>query len=209
MNMLNAGDGGHRRCIMITNNEVSDADAKSLTSKGFKPSDKEWEKFGIARYVTWPRTVCSIEGHDVDGKPLKGNYLGSGMPMSDGFQTNAAFFHLGFLDKTAVALGMHYKEMLPLLWMKAGAIGPCPDVDKYKLPSMLIFPQNKFAVLLDENAFAQFEEAMIKEPDIQTVFLVTDYEVNYRSMVRSLSVKTTYQLNRDYLDNFRINHGRN
>ena len=33
-------------------------------------SDEEWERLGIARYVTWPRTVCSIEGHDVKGQPL-------------------------------------------------------------------------------------------------------------------------------------------
>ena len=45
--------------------------------------------------------------------------------------------------------------------------------------------------------------------EIQTVFLATDYEVNYRSMVKNLNVEKTYQLYRDYLDHFRINHGRN
>ena len=99
VNLLNAEDGGHRRCIMVTNNEVSEAEAKVLMKQGIKPSDEEWEKLGIARYVTWPRTVCSIEGHDVNGNPLKGNYLGSNIPMADGFKTNAAYFKLGFLDK--------------------------------------------------------------------------------------------------------------
>lgn len=65
VNLLNAEDGGHRRCIMVTNNEVSEAEAKTLTRQGIKPGDEEWERLGIARYVTWPRTVCSIEGHDV------------------------------------------------------------------------------------------------------------------------------------------------
>ncbi len=123
VNLLNAEDGGHRRCILVTNNEVSDAEAKEMTAKGLKPGDEEWEKLGIARYVTWPRTVCSIEGHDINGNPLKGNYLGSDLPMADGFKANAAFFKLGFLDKTKVSLGMQFKEMLPTLWMKAGAIG--------------------------------------------------------------------------------------
>ena len=30
--------------------------------KEIQPGDEEWEKLGIARYVTWPRTVCSITG---------------------------------------------------------------------------------------------------------------------------------------------------
>ena len=75
VNLLNTEDGGHRRCILVTNNEVSDAESKALTAQGYKPGDEEWERLGIARYVTWPRTVCSIEGHDVNGAPLKGNYL--------------------------------------------------------------------------------------------------------------------------------------
>lgn len=74
---------------------------------------------------------------------------------------------------------------------------------------MLILPENRFAVLVDENAFLEFSDEIKKHPSIQTVYLVTDYEVNYRSMVRSMNVKETYQLYRDYLDNFRINHGRN
>ena len=122
VNLLNAEDGGHRRCVIVTNNEVSDTEAKEMTKRGLKPGDEEWEALGIARYVTWPRTVCAIEGHDVNGNPLKGNYLGSDIPMSDGFNSNAIYFKLGFLDKTAVALGMQFKEMLPVLWMKAGAI---------------------------------------------------------------------------------------
>ncbi len=74
VNLLNAEDGGHRRCILVTNNEVSDDEAKSLAEKGYHPGDVEWEKLGIARYITWPRTVCSIEGHDVNGAPLTDSY---------------------------------------------------------------------------------------------------------------------------------------
>ena len=44
--------------------------------------------------------------------------------------------------------------------------------------------------------------------NIETAFIITDYESNYRSMIKGLDVKDTYQLYRDYLDNFRINHGR-
>ena len=205
VNLLNAEDGGHRRCIMVTNNEVSDDEAKALSSQGYHPGDPEWEQFGIAQYVTWPRTVCSIGGHDINGVPLKGNYLGSDLPMADGFKANVAFFKLGFLDKTAVALGKQFKELLPILWMKTGAVGKCPELTEDELPPMLILPKNRFAVLMDEKEYLAFLAALDEHPDIDTVFIVTDSEAGYRDMIAGLDDKITYQLYRDYLDNFRIN----
>lgn len=208
INLLNSEDGGHRRCIMVTNNEVSVDEAKVLDKQGHKPGDAAWEKVGIARYVTWPRTVCSIEGHDVHGKPLKGNYLSSDLPMSDGFKANAAFFKLSFLDKTSIALGMQFKELLPVLWMKGGAIDKCPVLEGEELPNMLILPKNKMTVLIDEIFYPEFEEQLAQHPEIRTVFIVTDSEVAYREMIRAYESKDCYQLYRDYLDNFRINTGR-
>lgn len=211
VNLLNAEDGGHRRCIMVTNNEVSAEEAGTLLAQGYQPGDAEWEKLGIAHYVTWPRTVCTIEGHDVNGNPLKGDYLGSEplMHMADGFKANAAFFKLGFLDPTAVSLGMRFSEMLPTLWLKTGAKGKCPELTGEQMPDMLILPENQFAVLINENTFADFAEKLAEHPEIQTVFLATDYEVNYQSMVKNLNVENAYQLYRDYLDHFRVNRGRN
>ena len=209
VNLLNAEDGGHRHCIMVTNNEVSDTEAKEMTAKGLKPGDEEWEKLGIARYVTWPRTVCSIKGENIKGEPLKGNYIGSDIPMSDGFKANAAFFKLGFLDKTSVALGRHFKEMLPTLWMKAGAHGPCPVIGENDDPDMLLLPDNKMAILAEECSFPKFEAEVLKHPEIKTVFIVTDSESGYREMIKGFEGIETFQLYRDYLDNFRINTGRN
>ena len=208
VNLLNAEDGGHRRCIMVTNNEVSAEEAKSLTAQGFRPGDEEWEKLGIARYVTWPRTVCSIEGHDVNGQPLKGNYLGSDRPMSEGFPANAAFFRLGFLDKASVRVGRQFREMLPTLWMKAGCYGPCPMVEGDDVPDMLILPQNHMAVLNNSGDYALFAERLQQENGIDTVYLVTDSDADYRAMSRGLTAPHKYQLYRDYLDNFRINSRR-
>lgn len=204
VNLLNAEDGGERRCIMVTNNEVSEVEAKNLTKKGYQPGDKEWEKLGIAQYVTWPRTVCSIEGHDINNNPLKGTYLGSNLPMSDGFKANAIFFSLGFLDKTSVALGQQFRNLLPLLWMKAGAFGPCPDIDTLELPVQIVLPENNFAVLLDEKGFSGFEKEIQSQPEIQTIFLVTDFEKSFQAMSKRLNRKVSVQLYRDYLDNFRI-----
>ena len=124
--------------------------------------------------------------------------------MSDGFKSNAAYFKLSFLDKNEVALGRQFKEMLPTLWMKAGAHGPCPTIGKEDL-KMLVLPENKFAVLVDEKYYMEFVEKMELYPEIETVFIVTDSESGYRDMISGLNAKESYQLYRDYLDNFRIN----
>lgn len=209
INLLNAEDGGHRRCIMVTNNEVSEIERKDFEKQGIQPGDAAWEAKGIAHYVTWPRTICSIKGENIKGEPLKGSYLGSDIPMSDGFKTNAAFFKLGFLDKTSVALGRQFKEMLPTLWMKAGAHGVCPTIGENDNPDMLILPENQMAILVEEYSFSKFEAEVLRYPEIKTVYIVTDSESGYREMIKGLEGMETYQLYRDYLDNFRINTGRN
>lgn len=319
VNLLNAEDGGHRRCIMVTNNEVGEQTEKELSAKGFAPGDEEWERLGIARYVNWPRTVASITGNDVNGNPIKGEYLtykttekesnrkfqhvtfvrniaelkpselqdlvsvltagriaksaigqdaqyiiGEDadvsvllddnaaadwleelegqeqikefiivsqnkklfnqlkskitemlgkyketvpltLPMADGFKANAVFFKLGFLDKYALQAGRQFAELLPLLWMKAGAHGVCPSLADEIVPTSLILPQNRFAVLTHEGYFEDFVAELSQYPEIQTVYIITNSEKGYREMVKSLRGKTTYQLYRDYLDNFSIN----
>ena len=220
VNLLNAEDGGHRRCVMVTNNEISAEEEKSfikqhpdcvkdngIINRASNEFIEYQNKLGIARYVTWPRTVCSIEGHDVNGNPLKGNYIGSDIPMADGFKANAAFFKLGFLDKDAVAIGRQFKEMLPTLWMKAGAKGKCPDIDE-DIRNYYIFPENRFAILNKESAFAEFAQKLKDTEEIETVFFVTDYEDNFCEMKKSIRIENSYQLYKDYLDNFRINTGR-
>lgn len=206
VNLLNAEDGGNRRCIMVTNNEVSEEEAKQLRAKGFRQGDEAWERLGIARYVTWPRTVCSVRGRDVNGNALKGDYLGSDRPMSEGFRANVEYFKLGFLDKNAVAIGSQFREILPLLWMKSGARGERPALDGDDIPTMLVLPANHFAVLTDARRLSDFSEA-VRGKDIDMAFIVTDSRSVFERAQEELAVHvpTVVQLYRDYLDNFRIN----
>ena len=233
VNLMNAADGGHRKCIMITNNEISKEEASSLSAKGISPGDNEWEQLGIARYATWPRTKCSILGIDINGNALNGNYgvekeefVADGdrgcykkkktqlypelseIKYADGFKTNAIFFKLGFLDKTKVSLGREFTRMLPLLWLKSGSHGACPTLTTDSIPEMLILPQNRFAVLNSESAFMPFLNKVNSLPEIDTVFIVTDSETAYKDMIKHLTATHTFQLYRDYLDNFRINQTR-
>ena len=324
VNLLNKEDGGHRRCIMVTNNEVSYEESKQLRKQGHKPGDEEWERLGIARYVTWPRTTCSILGKDVNDKPIQGEYLtylteeksqkrifkqlsfyipqgndGTKLkkqivmlmgkdklpqskvtddcpfivdedypvailfddkeiaewleaieeqdhlrefyiitqnnklfkrakerieetlgdyttqetvkfPMQDGFQANVEYFKLGFLDKTAVSLGRQFREVLPLLWLKAGAKGKRPEVaEGDDIPAMLIVPESGFAVLTDETQFGKFAEQLEQHKDIGMVFIVTDSATGFTYMNNELAGRQVVQLYKNYLDNFTINQTSN
>ena len=61
---------------------------------------------------------------------------------------------------------------------------------------------------MDEKHFKEFDEKVQSLSEIQTIFIVTDSEAGYREMISGYTEKNTYQLYRDYLDNFRINTGR-
>ena len=208
VNLLNKEDGGHRQCIMVTNNEVSADEEKRLRALGHQPGDDEWERLGIARYVNWPRTVCSIEGHDINEQPLKGNYLGSDIPMSEGFAANAKYFKLGFLDKDSVELQRQFRELLPLLWMKAGAIGRCPELEGSNIPEILLLEDNSMAILTDEEVYVDFRKMMEGRKDIKSIFIVTNSEDAFMSMAKPFGWAQCYQLYKDYLENFSINYER-
>ena len=124
--LLNAADGGNRKCILATNNEVAEDEAIELTKMGYKKGDPDWEKLGIARYVTWPRANCIINGIDISGNPLKGYYEQTydsfekdednkglyvkntldlypelkGIRLSDGFEENLKYFRCDWTPRS-------------------------------------------------------------------------------------------------------------
>ena len=51
----------------------------------------------------------------------------------------------------------------------------------------------------------ELKEKLKYNPEIETVYIIDDSEENYRALASQLKVKFTYQLYRDYLDNFKIN----
>lgn len=199
VNLLNAEDGGHRCCICVTNNEVSADEAKKFTADGFRQGDPEWEERGIARYVTWPRTKCSIEGIDVNGNPLKGNYLGSDTPMSDGFKANAIFFDLTYESAWPIRLDNAFDAISPILWMQAGARGP---IIKRVGKSYLI--TDYYGVLFDYGQASKFVEAIKKHPNIKTAFVVTDDQRRYSNMCRRLPGIEVHRLYETFLKTFEI-----
>ena len=326
VNLLNATDGGQRRCILVTNNEVSAEEAAALGARGLQTGDAEWEAQGICRSVTWPRSKYTILGCRDDGSLLTGEYLTGktverekarsftqigfvapatldtlpkkkqmvalidGLPqtlvkdpcpfivsedlkatvlfdpaaaedwlealdgqehitdfyivtptkrvfdqlkaqvvdllgpllvpeeekrpMSAGFAANLAYFKLDFLEKERVSLRRAFREILPLLWLKAGAVGPRPELKRGEPePALLVPDGSNFVVLLDEARMGRLLKALDGRTGLSQVFIVTDADESFKTMaqdVREVASKANpglqvVQLYRDYLLNFMIN----
>ena len=199
VNLLNAEDGGQRKCILVTNNEVSEEEEKNMTSKGLRPTDEKWESLGIARYITWPRTVCSIKGHDVNGNKLKGEYLGCNLPISDGFKENAIFFDLEYLEPSVVSADLAFDRIAPILWLAGGCKGEILQRQKGYVIG------ETYAVLFDPRYKTRFVDAVLENKEIKTAFIVTDAAERYRSLCAELPGCRVMQLYESYLRSFEIN----
>ena len=234
---LNHQDGGHRRSISVTNNEVGVEEAKSLIKAGYRQGDPEWEARGICEYITKPRIKAAITGETPSGKPIKGSYsimredfeldeeaqavskrtgkpikrnyyvkkqvpdpsVRDQFPMADGFEENAVFYDLTYQDPTAVRLGMAFREVAPLLWLRAGARGRCIEEEK---PDWDI--ADTYAVLFDPSRANAFVSELAKAPHVGLVYVVTDDERRFASVSAMLGGLPAVRLYADYLRSFRI-----
>lgn len=204
---LNRQDGGRRRSISVTNNEVGDAEAETLREQGLRPGDPSWEALGICDYITKPRIAAAITGETPTGEPIKGNYrFVDEFPMADGFEENAEFFTLSYEDPSLVSLGRKFAAIAPLLWLKAGAQGERIDeVD----PAGWALPDGAcYGVLFEVSRWSELVEAVSQRDDITHVFVVTDSLVEYQQIAARLdpAIATT-RLYADYLRSFQINAG--
>jgi adenine-specific DNA-methyltransferase len=142
-------------------------------------------------------------------------------PLADGFAANLAYFRLEFLDKDRVALKRAFREILPLLWIKAGAIGPRPELwpkrDQAQAEPPFFAPlDNPFAVLLEEGSLKALLAALAGRLGLRCVFIVTDSGDALKEMAAEVSEVlgpnspglTTVQVYRVYLENFLVNTDR-
>lgn len=203
---LNKQDGGRRRSISVTNNEVSAEEQKALREKGLRPGDPEWEALGIADYVTKPRVTAAITGKTPEGDPIKGDYkFTDEFPMSDGFEANARYFSLEYLNPVMVEYGYAFSRVAPMLWMRAGQIGPIIE----ELPARGWEVTDFYAVIENCDDALAFTEAVKRRPGITHVYIITDNVSVYRRVARSFDDSIqTIQLYESYLTNFAINASR-
>jgi adenine-specific DNA-methyltransferase len=205
--LLNAEDDGRRRCVLVTNNEVSEDRARTLNRQDCFRGDPKYEACGVFERVARPRCETTITGRRPDGSPVPGSYL-DGRTMADGFEENVEFYRLDYLDPDEVDLGRQFEAILPSLWLAAGGIGdrgtPTEGQD-FTMPA-----GSTYGVLFKESRFRRFLDALEACSDVTHVWLVTDSEEAYAEMRSALpqGIRAS-MLYRDYLRNFRINTERN
>jgi adenine-specific DNA-methyltransferase len=201
--LINQSDGGRRRCVLVSNNEVDAKTSASLIRQGCLPGDVEFEKHGVFWQATRPRVQAAFTGKTPSGKTVQGRY-DDGRPFSSGFSENAEFFDLVYLDRDEVRQGTEFTAIEPSLWLMAGGIGRISKRDASK--DYAISPSSNYAILFERSAFSAFKKALSARPDVSHVFIVTDSEDAYAQMRSRLpsDVKSS-MLYRDYLTNFRIN----
>ena len=202
--LLNRLDGGHRRSIMVTNNEIGpDAEKDFTKNKKLRPSDDDWQKYGIAKYITWPRIKSAITGIDVTGQPIKGDYkFTQEFPMSEGFKENAIFCELTYETLWDIRLDRAFNAVAPILWALAGCKGPIIE----KLGKGYATTCN-YAVLFKYDAVNKLVEAIKKKPSIEHVFVVTDDQQRYLSVISKLPMikpQNIHRLYESYLRSFEI-----
>lgn len=198
---LNKQDGGRRRSISVTNNEVSAEEQVKLRKQGLRPGDPEWEQWGICDYVTKPRVEAAITGRTPAGEPIKGDYkFTDEFPMADGFDANARFFTLTYEPPTRVRHNRAFREIAPMFWLRAGQTGRIID----QIPDKGWDLTDAYGVIENVAASSEFVRAVTERGSVKVVYIVTNDDLVFESMARELA-DTDAELVRlysTYLNNF-------
>lgn len=126
---------------------------------------------------------------------------------ADGFPENLAYLRLEYFDPGAVEVGRHLNELLPTLWLMAGARGEVP-IEASGEP-FLVPGDAGFALLIEPSEATRFRQAIDAHGAVRWVFIVTDSAEAFQEIAALLPplIPPTQrvQLYRDYLGNFSIN----
>lgn len=202
---LNKQDGGRRRSICITNNEVSAEEGDALQALGNRPGDPDWERWGICEYITKRRIAAASTGRTPAGKRIEGDYkFTDEFPMADGFEENVEFFTLTYEAPLRVASNREFTKIAPLLWLRAGSCGRrIDDISKgWDVADV-------YGVLANLDQSEPFLKAIAKSDNVATAFIVTDEDRLFESMVAALPERVEpVRLYEAYLRNFEIEAGR-
>ncbi|MEA2494821.1 MAG: hypothetical protein QOJ29_2732 [Thermoleophilaceae bacterium] len=181
---MNSEDGGHRRAIVVTNNEVAAEVRTKLQRLGLRPTDPDWESSGVHEAVTRPRLINAASATDTN--------------------ENLEFFTMTYEAPRAVAHHRSFEAIAPLLWLKAGARGR-----RIEKPSDDFAVTDAYAVLFDTDSSGAFLAALQDARDVGMVFIVTDDDRAFQMICAELPAAVEpVRLYSSYLTNFSINAGR-
>jgi adenine-specific DNA-methyltransferase len=202
---LNKQDGGSRRSISITNNEVSADEQKGLREESLRPGDAEWEQWGICDNITKPRIKAAVTGKTPEGKAISGDYkFTDEFAMADGFEENVEFFTLTYESAMRVSSNREFARIAPFLWLRAGSRGRrIDDVSKGWDVA------DAYGVIANLDLSEPFIKAIDDQDGLTHAFIVTDEDRLFEAMVRQLPEHVEpVRLYSSYLRNFEIEAGR-
>ena len=202
---LNKQDNGRRKCIMVTNNEVSADEQAGLREQGLRPGDPDWEALGICEYFTKPRIAAAVTGKTPDGSPIEGDYkFTDESRMAEGFEENVEFFTMTYEAPRPVAHNRAFEAIAPLLWLRAGSQGRRIEKARHDFDVA-----DTYAVLFDLDASQDFLAAVAKAESVRIAFIVTDDDRGFQMVCGELPARVeAVRLYESYLTNFTINTGR-
>jgi len=197
---LNRQDGGRRQSLLITNNEVSEAEAKALTAGGSRRGDAEWEALGIFEHVTRPRVTAAITGVTPEGDAVEGDYrFVDESPMSEGLTENVEFLELTYLDPEDVEISAAFEGIAPMLWLRAGGRG---EMIEHDAPYYAVM--ETYGVLFNPDRWRKFVSDL--HDDVKTVFIVTDSPSIFAGVAAELAAGVeAVRLYENYLSTFTLN----
>jgi adenine-specific DNA-methyltransferase len=188
----------------VTNNEVSDKEAETLSQMGLEPGDPDWEALGIFQHITRPRIESAIKGVTPEGSPIDGEYrFIDEFAMSEGLNENVEFFQLTYEDPDLIQLRAAFPAIAPVLWLMAGAEGPRVEEEEehWALPI-----DAKYGVLFDTDSWPDFSSAVTTSSRATHAFIVTDSEAVFQRVAGEMPDHIqTVRLYRSYLETFAIN----
>lgn len=194
---LNEQDGGKRRSITVTINDIGIQRMKKFSKQGLQSGDPEWEKFGVYEYATKPRITAAITGKTAKSnytEPVKGYYkyndyqseyaIGDPIPkdkakqFADGMNQNVRFFHLKYLNYRDIYLDMEDNHLYPLLWLEQGQRGEIPQDVKD------MFVADTYAIV---KKISKFDDAVENLPEtVRTIYVHAD-ETTASQLQKSIS----------------------
>lgn len=197
---LNRQDGGWRQSIIVTNNEVSDSEARKLRASGYRPGDPAWEAWGIYEHITRPRIEAAVTGRTYEGRSVEGSYkFVDEFPIAEGLDENVEFFELSYLDPEDIEISAAFEGVAPLLWLRAGGAG---EMIGHDAPYHAVL--NTYGVLFNPDHWRSFVSRL--HVGVRTAFIVTDSPSIFAAIAAELpSGVEAVRLYENYLSTFALN----
>jgi len=126
---------------------------------------------------------------------------------AEGFPENLVYLQLEYLDPSAIEIGRHLDDLLPTLWLMAGAQGSVPT--SAEDAPFLVPTDSHLALLIDTSAVSAFRDAIDRHGAVRWAFIITDsaeaFQETAALLPSGIPPTQRVQLYRDYLGNFSIN----